>query len=123
MHPDDGKFLSHPGRLKYDWDGVLKQIDESFRRKHDNTLAESMYNMLLEQIGFERGAYKADLLSIYGSKHRELHELHSKQPEWEVIRAKHWNAFRAEVRCRMRRLDDAEERLGDAFLRAIRPQT
>jgi hypothetical protein len=120
---DHGKFLSHPGRLKHDWDLILKQIDDSFGRKHDNQLAESMYNMLLEQIEFERGAYQADLLHTFGGLHRKLHELHSEQADWELIRANHWNAYRAEVRSRMRWLDGAEERLDEAFVRAIQPQT
>lgn len=119
MTPDHNKFLSNPGRVKHDWDLALKQIERKFERGDANPLPESMYSMLLEQIEFERLAYRDEIFHAYGSRHRRLHEQHSTEPEWPRLRAEHWNAFRAEVRARRRWLDTIEERLDEAFLKSV----
>ena len=119
MTPDDNKFLSNPGRVRHDWELILKQIDRKFETGDASPLPESMFNMLLEQIEFERLAYRDEILSTYGSQHRRLHEQHSTEPEWPRLRAEHWNAFRAEVRARRRWLDTIEQRLDEAFLKSV----
>jgi len=114
------KFLTHPGRLKYDWDLVLRQVEHPPGEEHAHPLNEGMYNMLLAQIEFEREAYRTDLEYMYGQMHRDMHRKHSEQADWVFIRAEHWNQYRATVRERRRWLDEVEERLDETFVRSVR---
>lgn len=116
----NNKFLLHPGRLRYDWDLILKQVEGAFERGKAVPLPESQFYVLLNQLEFEREAYRADIEHAYGTQHRQLHEQHSDEPDWELRRAEHWDAYRAEVRRRRRWLDDIEVRLEEAHMRTLK---
>ena len=120
MTPCHNKFLSNPGRVKHDWELVLKQIDRKLERRDANALPESMFNMLLEQIEFERLACRDEILYSYGSQHRRLHEQHSTEPEWPRLRAEHWTGGQGEGGRRW--LDGIEEQLELALLGTLRRQ-
>jgi hypothetical protein len=115
----DRSFITRTGKPKFDWDLVLKGIDRHYRKVTTNKRRLALHRSMLEQVDFERDAYRDDIREIARTAHIEMEVIWADDPERDLIIAKNAASWRAECRSRMAWLGDVEEKLDAALVAAI----
>jgi hypothetical protein len=114
-----GCRLETSGRMTFDWDLVLQQIEGAYSRRPDNQSKQAVHQLMLSQLDWERGAYKTEFIDAARTAHDGIEVIWDDAPEKDLILANHWAEWQAAVRAKMRCLDEVEEKLDAAFILAI----
>jgi hypothetical protein len=115
----DRSFITRTGKPKFDWDLVLKGIDRHYRKATNNTRRLALHASMLEQVAFERDAYRDDIREIARTAHTEMEVIWADDPERDLIIAKNAANWRAVYRARVAWLGLVEEKLDAALVAAI----
>jgi hypothetical protein len=115
----DTSFITRPGKPKFDWELILKGIDRHYRKATNNKRRLTLHRSMLEQVEFERAAYRDDIREIARTAHIEMEVIWADDPERDFIIAKNAASWRAECRSRMAWLGDVEVKLDAALIAAI----
>ena len=115
----DRSFITRPGKPKFDWELVLKGIERQYRKPTNNKRRLSLHTSMLDQIAFERDAYRDDIRAIARDVHKEMAVIWSDDPERDLIIAKNAASWRAACRSRVAYLDAVEEKLDAALIMAL----
>jgi hypothetical protein len=115
----DRSFITRPGKPKFDWELVLKGIDRHYRKATNNKRRLALHTSMLEQIAFERDAYRDDIREIARIAHIEMEVIWADDPERDLIIAKNAASWRAACRSRVAWLGVVEERLDASVVAAI----